>query len=58
MTVEAHNITVIDGADIVISMTRTDDDQEQEIARIVLGAADATALCSDILLAVRRHQGR
>ncbi len=29
MTAEAHNTTVIDGADIVISMTRTDDDQVQ-----------------------------
>ena len=34
LTAEAHNTTVIDGADIVISMTRTDDDQVQELARL------------------------
>lgn len=47
---EAHNITVIDGASIVISMTRADDEEHVILGSIVLGAADATALARDAAL--------
>jgi hypothetical protein len=38
LTAEAHNTTVIDGADIVISMTRTDDQVQARASRRYLGS--------------------
>ena len=55
---EAHNIAVIDCDSIIIAMTRTEGEEHVILGSIVLGAADATALASDLLLAIRRHQGR
>jgi hypothetical protein len=39
MTVEAHNVTIIDRANIGIAMTRTDSDERVVLCSIILGPA-------------------